>query len=217
MIANTGLVPDAGLWAFEALPGEISQVIEARDAFYVFRLDSVWEAGVPAFEEIQPAVRRAALNAKKREAARQLALAVEQQLRDGTPLMEAAVTNVLNATTLGPMTRIIPDPRLRLLPQVVGRAFAMGVGEASGMIETDEGFFFVEPSEITLADSLAFILQMDDQRAQLLDLARQQRVQQFMASLRRTADVDDRRRAIERAQRELQDRAESAPFNPLGF
>lgn len=46
-VPEGGQVPDAGVWAFQAKPGEHSQIIEAPNAFYVFRLDSTQKAGVP--------------------------------------------------------------------------------------------------------------------------------------------------------------------------
>ena len=50
------LVPDAGVWAFEAKPKVTSPVIETSIAFYVFRLDSLKPAGVPPLSEIRSAV-----------------------------------------------------------------------------------------------------------------------------------------------------------------
>ena len=42
---GTQVVPDAGVWAFEAAAGEISEVIETPEAYYLFRLDSVLGGG----------------------------------------------------------------------------------------------------------------------------------------------------------------------------
>src|SRR5213080_3058100 len=42
-----GSVPDVSVWAFEARRGETSPVIDAGQASYVFRLDSLEAAGVP--------------------------------------------------------------------------------------------------------------------------------------------------------------------------
>ena len=50
------LVPDAGVWAFEAKPGATSPVIETPYAYYIFRLDSLQPAGVPPLTAIRSAV-----------------------------------------------------------------------------------------------------------------------------------------------------------------
>lgn len=212
------VIPDAGLWAFEAIVDEISLVIETPSAFYLFRLDSVRAEGVPPFEEVEAAARRAALTAKKWDRAREIAGQIAESLRGGQQLAEAALENLLNFTTLGPMTRRNPVPRVANLPEVVGTSFGLGVGEASGAIETTRGIYFVEPTAKHLADSATFNSQLEIMRVQVLQSARQDRVQRFLLSLRNGADVVDRRREIERLQREF-DRAnrDNPLFNPLGF
>ncbi|MCH8255222.1 MAG: peptidylprolyl isomerase, partial [Gemmatimonadetes bacterium] len=87
-------VPDAALWAFEAIPGEISQVIETPSAFYLFRLDSVRPEGTPPFEEVEEEVRRAALSAVKWERARALATEIATKLRAGQALAEVALEHL---------------------------------------------------------------------------------------------------------------------------
>jgi peptidyl-prolyl cis-trans isomerase D len=209
-------VPDAALWAFEAIPGEISPVIETPSAFYLFRLDSVRPEGTPPFEEVEQEVRRAALAAVKWERARALATEIETKLRAGQALAEVALEHLLNFTTLGPMSRVNPDPRVAFLPEVVGTSFGLGVGQASAPIEAGDAVYFVEPVAKYLADSSTFASEMEILRFQVLQNARQDRLRRFMLSLRSGADVVDRRRELERAQRELEANA-SGRFNPLGF
>ena len=209
-------VPDAALWAFEAIPGEISQVIETPSAFYLFRLDSVRPEGTPPFEEVEEEVRRAALSAVKWERARALATEIATKLRAGQALAEVALEHLLNFTTLGPMTRVNPDPRVAFLPEVVGTSFGLGVGQASAPIEAGDGIYFLEPIAKHLADSTTFASETQILRFQVLQNARQDRWRRFMLSLRSGAEVIDRRRELERAQREVQANA-SGRFNPLGF
>ena len=209
-------VPDAALWAFEAIPGEISQVIETPSAFYLFRLDSVRPEGTPPFEEVEEEVRRAALSAVKWERARALATEIATKLRAGQALAEVALEHLLNFTTLGPMTRVNPDPRVAFLPEVVGASFGLGVGQASAPIEAGDGIYFLEPIAKQLSDSSTFASETQILRFQVLQSARQDRLRRFMLSLRSGADVIDRRRVLERAQRELQANA-TGRFNPLGF
>jgi peptidyl-prolyl cis-trans isomerase D len=67
------VVPDAGVWAFEAAKGEISEVIEAPEAYYLFRLDSLVGGGEPTLASVRPAVEAAVREVKRREAARGIA------------------------------------------------------------------------------------------------------------------------------------------------
>ncbi|MCH8938490.1 MAG: hypothetical protein IH966_03625 [Gemmatimonadetes bacterium] len=87
---------------------------------------------------------------------------------------------------------------------------------ASAPVEAGDGIYFVEPIAKHLADSTTFASETQILRFQVLQNARQDRWRRFMLSLRSGADVIDRRRELERAQREVQANA-SGRFNPLGF
>ncbi len=218
MILDGRAIPDAALWAFEAIPPEISEVVESPFAFYVFRLDSVRPEGTPPFAEVEEEVRRAAMAAKKWEIARELASEIDTRIRAGQSLAEVAIEFLLNFTTLGPMSRIQPDPRVAFLPEVVGSSFGLGVGETSGPVEAGDGIYFLEPSAKHLADSGAFASELEIRRIPVLQNARQDRLRWFMLSLRAGADIIDRRRDLERAQRELEATlGDRGPFNPLGL
>lgn len=212
-------VPDASLWAFEARPGETSRVVEAPYAYFLFRLDSLREAGPAPFEQVEGAVRRAAIRERKLEMVREAANEISTNVQGGQALAVAALEYLVNFRTLGPMTRFNPHPELAPLPEVVGAAFGLGVGQTSAPIETDMGIFFVEPTAKFLADSTSFQAELPILRIQLIEAARRDRLQRFMASLRDGADIVDRRRLIERAQRDLEEQLERNPnqFNPLGF
>src|SRR6267378_3972395 len=66
-------IPDVSVWAFEARPGETSPVIDAAQASYVFRLDSLEAAGVPPLASIRARVVAAARYEKKKVVARERA------------------------------------------------------------------------------------------------------------------------------------------------
>ncbi len=208
-------VPDAGLWAFEALEGETSPVIETNDAFYVFRLDSIAEAGIPSFDAVRPAVQRDAVRAEQWSRTEALAAEIDRDIRAGSSLEEAASPRDLNVVTLPPFTRVNPSPAIAGAPEAVGVAFGLGAGEISGPTRGEQAIYFVETLERFAADSAAWLEQIDQQRSQIMQQARQLRVRAILASLRRHAEIIDRRQELARAQRQQAD----LPFvtNPLGF
>ncbi len=59
------VIPDAGVWAFQAAKGETSPVIEVDYAYFIFRLDSTQAEGVPPFDAIKADVEAAARDEKK--------------------------------------------------------------------------------------------------------------------------------------------------------
>ncbi|MSR05558.1 MAG: hypothetical protein EXR93_00590 [Gemmatimonadetes bacterium] len=206
------LIPDAGVWAFgTARPGETSQVIETDNAFYVFRLDSLQAAGIPPFDAVKADVRRTALKVQKWEAVRALAQQLTKEIHTGAKLGQVADRVKLPVQNLGPFTRVNPPVQLITALPVIGAAFGLGVGQTSEPIESKDALYFVEPAYKHLADSSAFAKQVDLQRAQVVQAARQDRVRQVVAALREQAKVVDRRKELEEQARKLEDQAPATP------
>src|SRR5204862_8246796 len=86
---GTSTVPDVSVWAFEARPGETSPVIDAPQASYVFRLDSLEAAGVPPLASIRARVLAAARFEQKKVVTRDRADQTVAALRDAGDLLAA--------------------------------------------------------------------------------------------------------------------------------
>ncbi|MBI2615376.1 MAG: SurA N-terminal domain-containing protein [Gemmatimonadetes bacterium] len=207
--AGPEAVPDAGLWAFEARPGETSPVIETERASYVFRLDSLIPGGTAPLNQIRDVVHRPVVLQKKREATRQLAEQLARDLSTRRTTLEAAAKRYdAPLTTIGPFTRINPVPALQEEPVVVGAAFGVPLDGVSQPIMGQRAVYLVQPIARRLADSTAFVRQLPEQREQALQAARQARVRLVLSSLREQAKVDDRRRALAAAQRAAEEQQE---------
>lgn len=216
LLLGTYPVPDVGIWAFEARPGDTSPVIEARNAFYVFRLDSLTPGGIPPFGEIADRVREVVMWQKKRQALRQLAERLALDLREGATLTEISERVGVPVSTVGPFTKANPPALLLEEPRVIGAAFGIPVGRVGGPVMGESGVFFLEPIARVQADSAAWRAQLSTQREQALQIARQSRIRLVLNSLRASAEVVDRRKELERAQREAEERARDVP-RPVVF
>jgi peptidyl-prolyl cis-trans isomerase D len=207
VLAGGMFVPDAALWAFgDARPGETSTLIETDQASYVFRLDSLTPGGVPDLSAIRDVVRAAVVMQKKKEAARQLAETLVADIRANRMTLEGAAQRAhAPLTTLGPFTRTSPAQVLLTEPVVVGAAFGVPIDQVSQPIVGEHTVFLVEPVARRLADSTAFVKQLPVLRAQALQNARQNRVRMVLSSLREQASVDDRRKAMEEAQKNAEE------------
>lgn len=209
------VVPDAGLWAFEAHVGETSPLIEGDRASFVFRLDSLTAGGVPPVTEIQDVVRRRVLGEKKKEALRQLADRAAGELAAGGLTLDTLAQRLgSRVVVVGPFARANPAAAVVNEAGVVGAAFGLQPGQIGGPIVGDQTIYFVQPTVRRQADSTAFVVQKDAQRAQALQVARQARVRLVLGSLRAAADVVDRRTELERAQRAAEERAQTQPVSP---
>ena len=83
---------------------------------------------------------------------------------------------------------------------MIGAVFALGPGQRSDALVGEHRAYVIEMQSRTLADSTAWLAQRDAQRESLLQAARQSRVEQYLAALRKQAKVVDRRKEIFRPQ-----------------
>jgi peptidyl-prolyl cis-trans isomerase D len=184
------VIPDAGVWAFQAKRGDTSPVIETSHAFYIFRLDSLQDAGVPPLPQVRTAVAHGAREQKKWERARALAQDYKKRLDGGASMAQAAAALKLPNREFGPFSRITPP---LTNPVVVGAAFGLEAGKRSGILDTKDGIYIVETLQHTKADSAAFAKGLNEYRARIINLARQERVRNYLTALRSAAKIVDNR------------------------
>lgn len=191
------LVPDAGIWAFQARPGETGRIVEVSYAYFLFRLDSLHAEGIPPFEQIRSSVTLAATNARKRELAKGVADNLGKRMAEGSTLKQAATALGLPHQELGPFSRITPAIPVS---RVVGAAFGIDQGKTSGAIDTEDGIYFLRVVKREPADSAEFAKSIDDFRSRQVRLATQDRVRSYLEALKKSAKVTDRRAEIYRTE-----------------
>src|SRR5213594_925448 len=137
-------IPDVSVWAFETPVGETSPVIDGEAGYYVFRLDSVTTAGAPPLAQIRAQVTGLVRVEGLKSVARHRADSLAALLRGVPDLAAAAAARGLQVQRLGPFTRGRPPRDLTGEPLVVGTAFGLRVGERSGVVEGENGYFILE-------------------------------------------------------------------------
>ena len=189
-------VPDVGVWAFEARPGETSPVIDVARASYVFRLDSLEAAGVPPLASIRSRVLDAARYEKKKVVARERGAQAAAALREAGDLVSAGRARGYRVEKLGPFTRVTAPAQFARNPILLGAAFGLRRGERSDVVADETGWFVVQTLARVAADSAVWLKQRDQQRESLVRPVEQARLQQFVAALRADATIVDRRAEI---------------------
>lgn len=202
LTVNGQEIPSVSAWAFGgAKPGETSDLYDDDNGYYLARLESVTQGGVPSLDAAKNDIRTLLARQKAVQAlmdpARKLATAAA-----GSSLEQAG--QILNTPIVkSPMfTRLTGIPGRAGVEQVVGAAFALPVGQVSMPILTDVGVFVVRVDRRTEADRKTWEAQKETQRQQAMQAMQQARIQEFMQSLRQNAKITDRRKEIQAAQRQ---------------
>jgi len=82
------------------------------------------------------------------------------------------------------------------LDQAIGAAFGAKVGSVAPPSKGQNNVIVLRVDRRTLSDSAAFEKQKVEQRQQMLQRVREQRVQQYVAALRDAAKIEDNRRLV---------------------
>ncbi|HET7601651.1 MAG TPA: SurA N-terminal domain-containing protein [Gemmatimonadales bacterium] len=200
------VVPDAGIWAFQTAIGEIGDVIETPDAYYLFRLDSVRDESSPKLAQVRPAVEAEVRDQKRFEVARGIAENYLKRVAEGSTPKQAADALGITRGEFGPFTRVSPPLDI---PEVIGAAFGIAPGKRSDIITTDVGVYVVDVLAHTPADSAEFVKQLDDYRLKSIQLARQSRIRNYLDALKQQAKVVDNRQKFLQRTAEQNARAQS--------
>jgi peptidyl-prolyl cis-trans isomerase D len=199
---NGKYVQDLGAWAFRGTQvGEVSDIVQAPDAFYLARLDSLEPGGDVEIDDVREEVRRILINRKKVDQLMPRAQQVANAVVAGKSLEQAAQENGLTVERTGMFTRVALVPGLGRLNEAIGAAFGLPVGATSAPVKTDDGVFIVRVDARVNADRAEWELQKEQQRQQVLLRLRRQRVQDFVTALRKEANVDDNRNEVMAATR----------------
>lgn len=203
LTVNGRYVPSVSAWAFSgARVGESSELFDAEDGYFLARLDSIVEGGTPRFDAVKDEVRQRVLRQKKIEQLVPRAGQLATSAASGT-LESAAQARSLTVEQSPMFTRVMPVPGIGQLNQVVGAAFALPVGAVSAPIATEDAVHVIRVEQRVNADRTAFEAQKQQQRSQVLTTLRQQRVRDYIANLRKEADIEDNRKEINAAARAI--------------
>jgi peptidyl-prolyl cis-trans isomerase D len=200
---NGKYVQDLGAWAFRgSRAGDISDIVDAPEAFYLARIDSLQEGGEVDVDDVRDEVRRVLINRKKVDLLEPRARRITDAVVSGKTLEQAAQENGASVEKTGMFSRTSLVPGMGRLNEAVGASFGLPIGATSAPVKTEDGVFVIRVDARVNADRAAWEVQKEQQRQQLLLRLRRQRIQDFVTALRKEADVDDRRSEVQQMARE---------------
>jgi peptidyl-prolyl cis-trans isomerase D len=200
---NGAYVPGGSAWAFGgAKVGETSDLIDADDAYYLVRLDSLRAGGKPTFDGARDDIRREVIRAKKLDMLLPKAQQLVAAVRGGQTLEAAAQGAGLKVEKSTSFARATQVPTLGQATEAIGAAFGTKVGSVAPASKGQNNVIVLRVDRRTPSDSAAFAKQKVEQRQQMLQRIREQRVQQFVAALRDAAKIEDNRRIVKQNARQ---------------
>ena len=193
-VAGAGQVGEGADWAFEeALVGDVSPVLETRQAFYMLELVELREAGAISLADATGSIEQTVRAAKKVEKAKDEGEEIVAQVRAGADLATIAEEKSLEVQDAGPYARVDFVPGMGRLNAAVGAGFGLNIGDVSGAVAANNNVFIIELNEYFAPDSTVFEAERLLLRDEMLGLAQQTRLQEWLQGLRDVARIIDKR------------------------
>jgi len=198
-------VPSVSAWAFSGVrAGETSDLFDSPDAYYLARLDSLTKGGLAPLAEVKGDIRRRLSRDKRVEKLRPMGEQLARAAR-ASSLEAVAAERKLTIEKSAPFTRVDAVPGLGQYTQAVGAAFVAPTGQVTGPFNAVDAMVVMRVDARTESSRQTFEAEKSIQRQQYLQSARQQKVDEFLTSLRESVKVEDRRSEVLSALRRQSD------------
>ena len=192
---NGQYVPSVSAWAFGgARTGEISDLFDSDEGYYLARLESVTPGGT-TFDAVKADVRAKLALDRAVERAVPQANDLATAARAST-LEAAAAARKLTVQKTGMVNRGGASSALGSIGEALGAAFVLPVNTVSVPIRQTDGVYVLRVDARKPADKVAFEAKKKEIRAQRLQALKQQRLQAYYADLKKAAKIEDRRKEI---------------------
>lgn len=190
------VAPEAADWGLTNKQGAVSPVFSTGDVFLIAQVALQHPPGPPTRAEIGDQLKQIADVEHRVNAVKPRADRIEQALKSGQTLEQAAQATGLSAQTIQ-MTRQQPDPRVMVAPDLQGALWAARPGQVVGPFHSLGGWYFGRLENITTAPDSTFNDQIKGQLTTEI-LQRRQRTffDGYLTMLRERAKIEDNRRAF---------------------
>ena len=205
LTASGRYIPSVSAWAFGgARPGETSELFDAPDAYYLARLDSLVPSGEQSLAQVRDEIRARLVRDKKIQQLVPRAQALARAAATSS-LEEAARAAGMTVDSTPTFTRGMLVSGLGQFNEAVGAAFGAPQGAVTQPITTQQGVFVLRVDRRVQADKGAWTAQKAIQREQVTNMLREQRVRDYLAGLRESAKIVDKRKDVAAAVRRQSD------------
>jgi peptidyl-prolyl cis-trans isomerase D len=177
-------------WAFAHSIGDVSDILEIRDAYLVVRLDQKLPAGLAEFETVEKQISDLLRKEKMAKLCRDTATVIYNRIQGGLTLKQAADVFGGEYEEFGPMSRATRLIQLDRDPMVVGAAFGLkNIAEVSKPVDYSGGAVIMQLLERESPDLSTFNQKRDSVYNAVLNQKRQEAYGKWYNNLLSTSKI----------------------------
>jgi parvulin-like peptidyl-prolyl isomerase len=193
-IPGLGVDESVNRWAFAERVGAVSEPFSIQNSYAVFAIADAKDEGVRPFDELKESLRPLALRTKKLARAKEIAAELRSRLGPADSVSRVKEFDPsVTVTRTGEFTLSGAIPTVGRDPAFMGAVSALQVSQISPAIQGARGAFLIQLVSRTEMDSVAYGSQSEMLRTRLLQEKRNRFLSEWMESLRKSADIEDKR------------------------
>jgi peptidyl-prolyl cis-trans isomerase D len=184
---------EAADFAFSQEDKAVSTSISRMGKIFVLRNNQRFPERTRTIEEVQSEIEHILSTEKKMVTAKEMADALLSEAKLKGSLKEAAAASGIEYRETQPFSRQDYVPGIGRSNTFIGHAHATSVGEISGPVNAENGYFVIEVLERKDIDAETFEKEKDQFRTELISRLRSNAFEQWYTSLLQEAEIVDNR------------------------
>jgi len=172
----------------------VSEPFSIQNSYAVFAVTGAKEAGVRPFDELKESLRPLALRSKKLDRATEIATDLRSKLGPADSVTRVSeFSSSVTVTRTGEFSLAGGIPVAGRDPAFIGAVSALQVGQISPAVKGARGAYLIQLLSRSEIDSVAYSSQAEMLRTRLLQEKRNRYLADWMESLRKNAEIEDKR------------------------
>lgn len=189
-------IPSVSAWAFSGVRvSETSELFDSPDAYYLARVDSLQLGGQQSLQDVRAEIERRLQRERQIDRLIPMANSLAEAARSSS-LESAAAQQGLTVDESQVFVRIDIVPGLGQFTEAIGASFTAPIGQISPPVRTTDGVAVLRVNRRSDATRPAFEEQLAFQKSSMTQDLRQQRIQEYLESLRDKANINDKRAKV---------------------
>jgi parvulin-like peptidyl-prolyl isomerase len=195
-VPGVGQYQNLNDFAFAGKPGEVSDVISARNGYYVTAINRKIPAGITPFEEVKERLNAQLLREKRIDLAHQRGEELVSELSRGKSLDDVAVMAGKIVQEADYFARSQFVPKVGSDPEFIGSAFGLTPQEPlSKAVRARTGAYIIQYVDRQPADTAVFAAASDSLVSSMIENKRKDAWSKWLNGLKQKARIDDYRTA----------------------
>jgi peptidyl-prolyl cis-trans isomerase D len=177
--------------AFDLKEGEVSEVLELEDGYYIVEVIGRKPAEIPEFKAVEDKVRKDLIAAKQGELAKSAAEEFLAALKEGADFQEEAKSRGLEPKTTEPFKRFGSIPGIGSERELAEMAFSLDASSplAESVIKGRKDYYVIRLKERIEVDPKEFEAKKEETIRSLVLQKRQKAMEEWLAQLRRQSEI----------------------------